>query len=68
MNLQLLIELLRSLHPLSTKGRILLVKMLIYYGDFITTFGESEEHSGGYYYEQAEGILREEVVNFALNV
>ena len=40
--------------------------MLIYYGDFITSFGESEEHSD-YYYKQAEGILREEVANFALN-
>ena len=65
-NLQLVIELLQSLHPLSIKGRILLVKMLIYYGDFITSFGESEEHSD-YYYKQAEGILREEVANFALN-
>ena len=65
-NLQLVIELLQSLHPLSIKGRILLVKMLIYYGDFITSFGESEEHSD-YYYKQAEGILREEVANFPLN-
>lgn len=53
-------DILRNFHPLSVKGRLLLVKMLVYYGDLAASNGYSKEDNGSFY-QQAETILREEV-------
>ena len=51
---------LQQLHPLSVRGSLLLVKMLIYHGDIAETFGATVEESCESY-RNAESILREQV-------
>ena len=51
---------LQNLHPLSMKGSLLLIKMLIYYGDIAETFGGTGEESSESY-QKAESILLEQV-------
>ena len=51
---------LQHLHPLSVKGSLLLVKMLIYRGDIAESFGGTAEESCDSY-RKAETILHEQV-------
>ena len=51
---------LQLLHPLSVKGSLLLVKMLIYRGDIAESFGGTAEESCDSY-RKAETILHEQV-------
>ena len=51
---------LKQLHPLSMKGSLLLVKMLMYYGDIVESFGATVEESCESY-RKAESILNEQV-------
>ncbi len=51
---------LQNLHPLSMKGTLLLLKMLIYRGDIAESFGGTAEERCASYRE-AETILCEQV-------
>ena len=51
---------LQNLHPLSMKGTLLLVKLLIYRGDIAGTFGGTPEESCESY-RKAETILNKQV-------
>lgn len=51
---------LENLHPLSVKGYLLLVKMLIYHGDIAETFGGASDDSWQSF-KKAETILLDQV-------
>ncbi|CAB3989196.1 Hypothetical predicted protein, partial [Paramuricea clavata] len=55
------IDMLQHLHPLSVKGSLLLVKMLIYRGDIAESFGGTAEERCDSY-TKAETILHEQIL------